>query len=80
MLSSAATLIDALNDTSRSVALTLSKPSLISNKKFSRIGIGVRLGTAGITLESSFSNTLLFTLNSIFFSPNESLQITKKSV
>jgi hypothetical protein len=65
MFFSAATFNEERNAISRSVALTVSKPSFISNRKFSNIGIGVRDGTAGIILANSFSKTLLFILNSI---------------
>jgi hypothetical protein len=41
------------------------------------MGIGVLDGTAGIILDKSFSSTLLFTLNSINYSPIKAQKNTK---
>jgi hypothetical protein len=56
----------------------MSKPPLNSNKKFSKMGIGVLAGTAGIIFDKSFSSTLLLTLNSINYSPIKAQKNTKK--
>jgi len=78
MFSSEATLMEDFKEISKSVAQTVSDPSLISNKKFSKIGIGVRAGMAGITFANNFSSTLLFTLNSIKLSFVEHRKIIKR--